>query len=661
MKAIAQSQRRFYLVETENASAVVVDMLNKSVSDEKSIASWGSMGARRWRAEEEGSKTSKMAVQLAQDELSEETTKSLIIKVSECGADTGPDGGFGAGNSCAGGDGGPKAKSDPKAVESFKQYFDIQNKNRKIKAEARRLRLEARNLPSMESERRPQLIEEAKLLDKQVDKTLPFNDSVMAELDDDQIIASYQEAQGFAGPEQRADFDAKYFRESRRMQGEDDDAYFRRSSERYLSTQDAEGGLSPDSLLGQENQKMAFSIGSRADIAKNSFNDVHGNGYEVEEELASVRLMAKTESNDQRLSESMESARSGPAEWTDKHMPDEIPQTERDPRLGLVKEHFDRVMTPENFDDLEFDDYTEKSQKVMMASHDHGSEVYNDMIGLDDADRAYVVQQERIAISQHFAEDGVLASVSATNFESTNASASDSAWVGSEIENERDPGRTEFYDKRQLQLMYEQVFSADDAIQQLKSEGVDVHGLQIVFSSGGDPVIKDRAGRSSGLYTPASGKINLVGFGGDSIEINTSEDGSWTVMETAGNTTTAMHEIGHALHHRSVIEKSGAKDRSRQAKHLVRLMDEVAGKSEKLIKSEISVGQLFHEEAGFVSENISRYARTEPVEFVAETFTLKKLNPKAWEKVKDSPVFRRTNLSKVDMTIEEFYEALGGP
>lgn len=53
----------------------------------------------------------------------DEATKSLIVKVSECGANTGADGGFGPGNDCADGDGSSEKEESPKPEERQKEHL----------------------------------------------------------------------------------------------------------------------------------------------------------------------------------------------------------------------------------------------------------------------------------------------------------------------------------------------------------------------------------------------------------------------------------------------------------------------------------------------------------------------------------------------------------
>ena len=106
MRVLAQSQRRFYLVETEGGRGVVVNVPDRTVSREMSLAAWQSMGARRWVQAEEGSRTSRLALSLAEGG---NKKKSLTQKADNCGTGAG---GFQGGNDCAEGHGRPEAGTE---------------------------------------------------------------------------------------------------------------------------------------------------------------------------------------------------------------------------------------------------------------------------------------------------------------------------------------------------------------------------------------------------------------------------------------------------------------------------------------------------------------------------------------------------------------------
>lgn len=126
MRVLAQSQRRFYLVETSPNMGVVVDVPEGKVSRELSLAAWESMGARRWVQAEEGSRTSRAALAMAEESAASKKNKS--VKAEDCGTGAG---GFKPGNDCAEGHGRPSKDdlrtrgpdvSEVSSVDSRKEF-----------------------------------------------------------------------------------------------------------------------------------------------------------------------------------------------------------------------------------------------------------------------------------------------------------------------------------------------------------------------------------------------------------------------------------------------------------------------------------------------------------------------------------------------------------
>ena len=62
---------------------------------------------------------------------------------------------------------------------------------------------------------------------------------------------------------------------------------------------------------------------------------------------------------------------------------------------------------------------------------------------------------------------------------------------------------------------------------------------------------------------------------------------------------------------------------------------------------------------------LSEYSATQPLEYVAEAFQVKKLNPKQWNKIKDKPLpnFDPDSEDKPQgyWTYQRVYDELGGP
>ncbi len=129
MQVLAQSQRRLYLIETNDSRGVVVDVPAKTVSPEMSLAAWESMGARRWVKAEEGSRTSRLALELAEQKVNNKSY-GITLKASDCGAHGGPGGGFSPGNSCAEGRGGAGTAEKEKPKTPKKQAIEKHREDR---------------------------------------------------------------------------------------------------------------------------------------------------------------------------------------------------------------------------------------------------------------------------------------------------------------------------------------------------------------------------------------------------------------------------------------------------------------------------------------------------------------------------------------------------
>ena len=136
MRVLAQSQRQFYLVETSDTRGVVVNVPARTVSRELSLAAWLSQGARRWVQAEEGSRTSRLALSLVEDQAQvrdqdpSARSKSVQVKDENCGTGAG---GFSGGNNCAEGHGRPPSDRRQGPVteeerEAFGQFLHDQGR-----------------------------------------------------------------------------------------------------------------------------------------------------------------------------------------------------------------------------------------------------------------------------------------------------------------------------------------------------------------------------------------------------------------------------------------------------------------------------------------------------------------------------------------------------
>ena len=603
-------------------------------------------------------------------------------------------GGFKEDNTCATGSSAadsekPKKRPLPKgAIEAMQEYREKQAARRAAMKEVRAL--QDRINDSADPEEVLRLSEERnKLTDAHPRVTFPAKLAGM-NLTQDELVEAWHESNPLSQSEDRENFDARLKRQFSRPLHPDtnqpysDEEYNAYLAQAYLKTNSIthrEGAKGIYESMTQDQRDFAFAIAD-LETEDSGFASIRDE-QKFKTAMAFVKTLPVSELNAKGLKKAVDAYADKSAELDETTLASWLPHDsalpERDLRDGLFRTSWNLWSREDQqkFENTEWDDYSTNGQQLMIAAHNKAAAMYDTLGSLDNPlDMSYVVEQERIAIAKHFAKEGILANVSTKCFErGAYSDVGQTPWVGQgDIEEPDAPGwgdlasiprdkGAEFTGKRKLQLLYEQVISADDAVRKLKAKGVDLNGLQIDFLTDGDSRVE---GKSLGFYEPKQGRVNLITQGGDGVNINRNDAAmpvDFSVLENSGNLSTAMHEIGHALHHRKIAPAKKTSDSWRMRSQ----MRDLAFENTKISSSMDKSAWMDHwrEEAGLIENELSTYGRSSPIEFVAEAFTLKNHNPRAWDVIKGSGAYRYTNLTKdkpiTSMTLEELYEALGGP
>jgi HK97 family phage portal protein len=319
----------------------------------------------------------------------------------------------------------------------------------------------------------------------------------------------------------------------------------------------------------------------------------------------------------------------------------------------------------------EWDTFDDRTRQDIFQTYELAKKYYKqfpigDVGDIKPIERYRVAQNMSFAVEKHFAEKGVSVRVDPLMFMSSQF------LVNPEL---RDPGADNLrgYVSQQIgryQSAFMEVVALNRSINELNAAGYDTDLLEFQMIQRGQGVstvkLHSQDDRTVAYFNPTNQRTTLpVDVGEYSPLYRTPQEG-WMASEEGGPAYVVTHEVGHALHrrslertHKKLYGRGGSTYTSQDSGRLAgaKIWEQAGGDMSKLTPAyaeglsnilwyDTDYDNYSQKQTGaknLVSRFVSNYASTEPAEFIAEAFAMKVTAPKKWDSIKNETVVVTSN------------------